>query len=87
MLGKATMTKFKFVIRRATMFVRLHRNVHSQLFKYSISPVFLQVITPKMKLFLLLFPPLGKKHAEVKNTHHNRNTKNGLFMIENRQIG
>jgi len=28
MLGKVTMTKFKFVIRRATMFVRLHRNVH-----------------------------------------------------------
>ena len=66
MLGKATMTKFKFVIRRATMFVRLHRNVHSQLFKYSISPVFLQVITPKIKLFLLLVTSQSNFHLSLK---------------------
>ena len=51
MLGKATMTKFKFVIRRATMFVRLHRNVHSQLFKYSISSRFIQVKTTLIYTF------------------------------------
>jgi len=38
MLGKAIMTKFKFVIRQATMIVRLHRTVHSQLYKYSMIP-------------------------------------------------
>ncbi|KEQ34698.1 hypothetical protein SK629_1326 [Streptococcus mitis] len=54
-------TKFKFVILRATMFVRLHRNVHSQLFKYSISHIFLQVITPKIKLFLLFFSATRQK--------------------------